>query len=113
MYDDEETLEAKFREYQSCIDNLNRKHYKTRSGEYNPDLITVTYLPTRKYKAWQMLLCDASLGKVVFDPNDVVFKPKRVGHIIGFDVEDRDVIIVVRWCDGVEESVHPDVIAEA
>ena len=52
MYDDEETLEAKFREYQSCIDNLNRKHYKTRSGEYNPDLITVTYLPARKYKAW-------------------------------------------------------------
>lgn len=60
-----------------------------------------------------MLLENATIGKVVYDPNDMTIRPARYGHIIGFDInETAECILVVRWCDGQEETVHPDVVVD-
>lgn len=55
------------------------------------------------------------LDSVVFrDASPRIAKPYipgRFGHITGFDVVEYDhgfdVVLMVRWCDGVENPIHP------
>lgn len=58
-----------------------------------------------------------TMGRVVrqirplSEVSDKPFTPGRLGHVIGFSTSEWEsghaVILRVRWCDGIEQDIHP------